>query len=640
METLLNLPQLWEANKATSRSEASSMARASTAADAMSSLDCPPGGMTPPGSVSKMDLEMVETSSNATSSKYMARELAKTKFCKHALRGYCRYGESCAYAHTATELMPRPNYTKTKICVKFLSGTCNQQDCSYAHGFHELRQAAPSVAGSSQTGHSARGAAVADRDDALSDKRSEKLSEKLSEKKRTAKTPGDDALSVSSIPGQASAPRPLANPVAGEQSELVDDLAPKGAPGGFKMTTAALAAVISGRAPMPVPVQQQAAGVRGPPPGLGQTAGGKSPAAAGSNQKEQRDIGNNPSEGMAVGAQDAAHDTPAAVHAAVEQANLAQAPPMGAALSLGDSAGYPASEPPPPTESPEDGNLMHDVLMEMSKLLLEERTGDKSGQRLAGSGGLGTQASMAANCCLLMYDRKEQLTFTEEQLVTYLFLRDPSLASAFPGLSDRLKQQVALRLEPQLQSLGLKGQAPNPAMDTPAPRPAALAQAPQNDANATLKALMSLVQMQQQQPQTQQAAPPQQQQVSPQQVQQQQHLLQQLLLQQQKQNPQLALLQQLQMQQASVQAQIAQQQVQQPLPQQQQLNQVQAQQLLQLHAQARQDTHLAARLAGMPHVDMPSMNQWNVAGDTRTETVQQVPQLQGSSQGLVECMSI
>eukprot|EP00747_Dinoflagellata_sp_TGD_P102697 gnl/TRDRNA2_/TRDRNA2_168742_c3_seq4.p1 gnl/TRDRNA2_/TRDRNA2_168742_c3~~gnl/TRDRNA2_/TRDRNA2_168742_c3_seq4.p1 ORF type:complete len:547 (+),score=111.00 gnl/TRDRNA2_/TRDRNA2_168742_c3_seq4:124-1764(+) len=71
--------------------------------------------------------------------KYVAKQLVKTRFCKHFLRGYCRYERRCAYAHDSAELMPRPNLLKTKICVDFLSGSCSSDRCTYAHGLGELR---------------------------------------------------------------------------------------------------------------------------------------------------------------------------------------------------------------------------------------------------------------------------------------------------------------------------------------------------------------------------------------------------------------------------------------------------------------------------------------------------------------------
>ncbi|CAE8616943.1 unnamed protein product [Polarella glacialis] len=72
--------------------------------------------------------------------KRMAKQLVKTRFCKHHFRGFCRYQDKCAYAHNMEDLQPRPNLTKTKICVSFMSGNCTQSNCNYAHGMEELRQ--------------------------------------------------------------------------------------------------------------------------------------------------------------------------------------------------------------------------------------------------------------------------------------------------------------------------------------------------------------------------------------------------------------------------------------------------------------------------------------------------------------------
>jgi len=72
--------------------------------------------------------------------KSLARQLAKTRFCKHFVRGFCRYQDNCAYAHDYSELVKRPNLVKTKICVSYLSGMCHNSDCTYAHDRSELRR--------------------------------------------------------------------------------------------------------------------------------------------------------------------------------------------------------------------------------------------------------------------------------------------------------------------------------------------------------------------------------------------------------------------------------------------------------------------------------------------------------------------
>jgi len=87
--------------------------------------------------------------------KRIARQLMKTRYCKHFLRGYCRYEHKCAYAHQAEELMPKPDLVKTKICLNFLSGACLNPNCTYAHGLQEMRNARGS--GTSTSGSSASG---------------------------------------------------------------------------------------------------------------------------------------------------------------------------------------------------------------------------------------------------------------------------------------------------------------------------------------------------------------------------------------------------------------------------------------------------------------------------------------------------
>mmetsp|Transcript_73611 Transcript_73611/g.193114 ORF Transcript_73611/g.193114 Transcript_73611/m.193114 type:complete len:484 (-) Transcript_73611:220-1671(-) len=69
-------------------------------------------------------------------------QLVKTRFCKHFARGFCRYEDTCAYAHGLQELKSRPNLVKTKICVNFLAGACSEGSvCKYAHDRAEVRTA-------------------------------------------------------------------------------------------------------------------------------------------------------------------------------------------------------------------------------------------------------------------------------------------------------------------------------------------------------------------------------------------------------------------------------------------------------------------------------------------------------------------
>lgn len=67
------------------------------------------------------------------------KELKKTKFCLYQHRGICRFGDSCAFAHTLEEMQPAPNFSKTQLCKAYAEGGCHNPHCPYAHGEDELR---------------------------------------------------------------------------------------------------------------------------------------------------------------------------------------------------------------------------------------------------------------------------------------------------------------------------------------------------------------------------------------------------------------------------------------------------------------------------------------------------------------------
>lgn len=69
----------------------------------------------------------------------ISKQLHKTKMCKHFLKGRCRYGQACSYAHNPEELRYRPDLTKTRLCKNFDLGRCNDDQCMYAHGSEQLR---------------------------------------------------------------------------------------------------------------------------------------------------------------------------------------------------------------------------------------------------------------------------------------------------------------------------------------------------------------------------------------------------------------------------------------------------------------------------------------------------------------------
>jgi len=69
----------------------------------------------------------------------ISKQLHKTKMCMHYLKGKCRYGVECSYAHNEIELRHRPNLRKTRLCKNFEMGACDNPHCAYAHGSEELR---------------------------------------------------------------------------------------------------------------------------------------------------------------------------------------------------------------------------------------------------------------------------------------------------------------------------------------------------------------------------------------------------------------------------------------------------------------------------------------------------------------------
>lgn len=69
----------------------------------------------------------------------VAKQLHKTKICKHFLKDKCRFGADCSYAHCQEEQRGRPDLRKTKLCRLFEQGRCRENDCGFAHGPQELR---------------------------------------------------------------------------------------------------------------------------------------------------------------------------------------------------------------------------------------------------------------------------------------------------------------------------------------------------------------------------------------------------------------------------------------------------------------------------------------------------------------------
>eukprot|EP00933_Yihiella_yeosuensis_P025670 TRINITY_DN19915_c0_g1_i4.p1 TRINITY_DN19915_c0_g1~~TRINITY_DN19915_c0_g1_i4.p1 ORF type:complete len:397 (-),score=65.51 TRINITY_DN19915_c0_g1_i4:120-1310(-) len=69
--------------------------------------------------------------------------LRRTKLCEHFIRNRCRFGSDCSFAHSADELLEKPNLRKTILCVRWnQKGYCKDgSSCRFAHGRAELRPA-------------------------------------------------------------------------------------------------------------------------------------------------------------------------------------------------------------------------------------------------------------------------------------------------------------------------------------------------------------------------------------------------------------------------------------------------------------------------------------------------------------------
>lgn len=66
--------------------------------------------------------------------------LAKTRICKHMLKGTCKRGKDCNFAHDPSELQERPDAGITRMCKSVETGEpCHYGDtCKFAHNEMEL----------------------------------------------------------------------------------------------------------------------------------------------------------------------------------------------------------------------------------------------------------------------------------------------------------------------------------------------------------------------------------------------------------------------------------------------------------------------------------------------------------------------
>lgn len=67
---------------------------------------------------------------------------SKTRLCKFFLKGRCKRGKRCTWAHSEDDLAARPDFFKTQFCpTLFQAGQCTAGNgCRYAHASAELRR--------------------------------------------------------------------------------------------------------------------------------------------------------------------------------------------------------------------------------------------------------------------------------------------------------------------------------------------------------------------------------------------------------------------------------------------------------------------------------------------------------------------
>jgi len=71
----------------------------------------------------------------------------KTRMCRYHLLGTCTKGSECGFAHEASELLPPPDFSCTRICDNIIKkGHCDVVGCTWAHSKEELRRRKPNGA--------------------------------------------------------------------------------------------------------------------------------------------------------------------------------------------------------------------------------------------------------------------------------------------------------------------------------------------------------------------------------------------------------------------------------------------------------------------------------------------------------------
>ncbi|CAE8582503.1 unnamed protein product, partial [Polarella glacialis] len=88
------------------------------------------------------DQSLLFAMQNAKLQPESAALLLHTTTCFYFARGLCDRGASCTYAHSASDLRPKPDLSRTSLCRTLMkAGLCTAgEECMYVHGRAKLRR--------------------------------------------------------------------------------------------------------------------------------------------------------------------------------------------------------------------------------------------------------------------------------------------------------------------------------------------------------------------------------------------------------------------------------------------------------------------------------------------------------------------
>lgn len=97
--------------------------------------------VTPAASLNMKSKVVQEPPKSQKNARAMRNMFYKTQLCRHFATGNCGKGSSCNFVHSVEEFKHLPNLLHTKMCRALIeTGTCSNENCTFAHHEHELRK--------------------------------------------------------------------------------------------------------------------------------------------------------------------------------------------------------------------------------------------------------------------------------------------------------------------------------------------------------------------------------------------------------------------------------------------------------------------------------------------------------------------